>query len=148
MSIIRWSPMFDPFQEMEDMMRRMSNSTGLTQLPKSFIPAMDVYEEKDQVIIEAPLVGVKAEDVQVSVEHGVLTLQGTSQKQHEVEEKNYYAKEVRTGSFFRQLVLPVEVNEEHITAEYAHGILKITCPKATPTKGKKVTVKVSQGDPS
>lgn len=126
--------LWDPFAEMEEMMRRLSS--------RGFVPAMDVYETKDAVMVETPLAGVNAKDVEVSVEKGVLTIQGQSKKEHEVDEKNYYRKEIRSGSFFRQVALPASVKEDNVTAEFENGILKITCPKAAPTQAKKIAVKV------
>ena len=139
MSLIRWSPIMDPFQEMEDVMRSFPS---LPAMQKAFVPAMDVYETKDAVVVETPLAGIKPEDVEVSVEKGVLTIQGQTQKEHEVDEKNYYRKEVRGGSFFRQVALPVPVKEDNVKAEFEDGVLKITAPKVEPTKAKKVSVQV------
>ena len=85
MSIVRWSPMWDPFEEMDAMMNRLPAVSGSG---KGFVPAMDVYETKDAVIVEAPLAGIDPKDVKVTVENGVLTLQGESKKEHEVDEKN------------------------------------------------------------
>jgi HSP20 family protein len=68
-------------------------------LMPTIAPAMDMYETKSDVIVEAPLAGVKPEEVEVTVEKGVLTLKGESKKEHEVDDKNYYRKEVRSGSF-------------------------------------------------
>lgn len=140
MSLIRWAPMWDPFNDMEDMMSRLSavSSTGV----KSFIPALDVYETEKAVMVETPLAGVKPEEVEVSVQKGVLILKGESNKEHEVDEKNYYRKEVRSGSFYREVALPTPVLEDKVTAEFEDGMLKITCPKATPVQAKKIAVKV------
>lgn len=142
MSMIRWTPSWDPFQEMEEMMRNLPSVSGDTSMRKGFVPAMDVYEDKNAVIVETQLPGVAPEHVQVSVEKGVLTVQGQQQKEHEVEEKNYYRKEVRSGSFFRQVALPVPVKEDDVSAEFENGVLKITCPKAQPAQVKKVNIKV------
>jgi len=76
------------------------------------------------------------------VEKGVLTIEGESQREHEIDEKNYYRKEVRGGSFFRQVSLPVAVKEDDVSAEFTDGVLKITCPKAEEKKKNKVSVKV------
>ncbi|MFA4830825.1 MAG: Hsp20/alpha crystallin family protein [Patescibacteria group bacterium] len=141
MSLIRWSP-WDPFEEMEEMMSRLPAMPNMAQMAKGFTPAMDVYETKDAVVVETPLAGVNPNDVEVSVEKGVLTVKGESKKEHEVDEKNYYRKEVRSGSFFRQVALPAAVKEDAVKAEFEDGILKITCPKATPTPVKKIAVKV------
>lgn len=129
--------LWDPFAEMEEMMRRFPS--------RGFVPAMDVYETKEAVMVETPLAGVDAKDVEVSVEKGVLTIQGESKKEHEVDDKNYYRKEIRSGSFFRQVALPAPVKEDKVTAEFENGVLKITCPKAAPTAAKKVAVQIKKG---
>lgn len=139
MSLIRWSPMWDPMSEMEEMMNRLPSVSGQS---KSFVPAMDVYETETAVVIETPLAGVNPEDVKVSVEKGVLTIQGESNKEHEVDEKNYYRKEVRSGAFYRQVSLPAPVLEDKVEATFEDGMLKVTCPKAAPTATKKIDVKV------
>ena len=146
MSIIRWAPMWDPFEEMEEAMNRLPTMSGLNQMQKAFVPAMDVYQTDKAVMVETPLAGVRPEDVEVTVEKGVLTLKGESKKEHEVDDNNYYRKEVRSGSFFRQLALPTPVVEDKVTAEFVDGILKITCPKAQPTAAKKIAVKVTKKD--
>ena len=125
--------MIDPFEEMEDM---------TTRLPKAFRPAMDVYETKDAVVIESSLAGIKPGDVEVSVEKGVLTIRGASKKEHEIDDKNYYRKEVRSGSFFRQIALPTSVEEDKVNAEFENGVLKITCPKEITNKTKKINIKI------
>ncbi|MFH2018798.1 MAG: Hsp20/alpha crystallin family protein [bacterium] len=143
MSLIRWSPMWDPFNEMEEMMNRLPTVAGQ---PKAFVPAMDVYETENAVVVETPLAGVNPEDVKVSVEKGVLTIQGESEKEHEVEEKNYYRKEVRSGAFYRQIALPAPVHEDKVEATFEDGVLKVSCPKAAPNALKKVNVKVVKKD--
>ncbi|MFH1286316.1 MAG: Hsp20/alpha crystallin family protein [Candidatus Magasanikbacteria bacterium] len=136
---------WEPFEEMENMFShfpslmhsRMNHGNG-------FVPAIDMYETDDAVMIEMPLSGVDASDIDISVENGILTLKGESNKEHEVDEKNYYRKEVRSGSFYRQVSLPVSVHEEKVTAESSEGMLKITCPKAAKAKAKKISVKVNK----
>jgi HSP20 family protein len=113
-------------------------------LVKGFAPAMDMYETKDAIVVETVLAGVRPEDVEVSVENRVLTVQGSHSKEHEIEEKNYYQKEVRSGSFFRQVALPTSVKENEVVAEFADGVLQITAPKAEPGESKKVEVKIKK----
>lgn len=145
MSLIRWAPNWDPFQEMEDMMNRLPALSGANVPGKGFVPAMDVYETKDAVVVETTLAGVRPEDVEVRVENGMVTIQGETNKEREVEEKNYYRKEVRSGSFFRQVPLPVAVSEEKVKAEFGDGVLKITCPKAGKKKEtKKISIEVKK----
>lgn len=140
MSIIRWSPMWDPMNEMEEMMNRLPALAG--QQPTAFMPAMDVYETADAVVVETPLTGVKPENVQVSVGKSVLTIQGESSKEREVDEKNYYRKEVRSGAFYRQIALPAAVQEDKVEAVFEEGLLKITCPKSVQSEVKKIEVRV------
>jgi len=130
--------MWDPFNEMDEMVSRLPAMSN----QKAFVPAMDVYETDKAVVVETPLAGVNPEDVKVSVEKGVLTIQGESNKEHEVEEKNYYRKEVRSGAFYRQMSLPAPVVDGEVKAEFEDGVLKITCPKAAPSAVKKIDVKV------
>ena len=138
MSLIRWSPML--FDDMDEMFNRLP-STMSSQM-KSFVPAMDMYETDQAVVIETPLAGVRPEDVEVSVQKGVLVVKGESNKEHEVDEKNYYRKEIRSGSFYREVALPTAVMEDKVTAEFADGMLKVTAPKAQPAAAKKIDVKV------
>lgn len=141
MSLVKYNSSLDPFQEMEEMMKNFSLMKENNFL-KSFTPAMDIYETEKDVIVETPLAGVKIEDVEVNIEKGILVIQGQNKKEHEIDDKNYYRREIRSGSFFRQILLPTPVIEEKITAEFENGILKITCPKKEKTEVKKVQVKI------
>ncbi|PSO44849.1 MAG: Hsp20/alpha crystallin family protein, partial [Parcubacteria group bacterium QH_9_35_7] len=89
---------------------------------------------------EAPLAGIDPSNVNVSIENGVLSIKGESKKEHEVDDEDYYRKEIRSGSFFRQLSLPTKVNEDGISAEFKDGVLTITCPKKERTGGTEIQV--------
>ncbi|MBU0597060.1 Hsp20/alpha crystallin family protein [Patescibacteria group bacterium] len=141
MSLIQYNP-WDSFEGMDEIFNRLPAFRNMGAMQKGFTPAMDVYETKDSVVVETPLAGVDSKDVEVSVEKGVLTIKGESKKEHEVDDKNYYRKEVRSGSFFRQVALPNAVKEDGVQAEFEDGVLKIICPKVTPTEAKKVQVKI------
>jgi len=145
MSLIRYQP-WDPFQEMEDVFNRFPSLPSLTGNKNAFVPAMNMYETKDAVIVEIPLAGVDPKDVEVSVEKGVLVIQGETKKEHEVDDKNYYRKEMRSGSFFRQVALPVSVKEDKVDAQFEDGILKVTCPKSAPVETKKINVRIVKKD--
>lgn len=137
MSLVRWAPFLDPFHEVEEFFGKW---------PSVSSPAMDMYETKDALIVEMPLAGVDAKDVSVSVKNGVLTVKGETKKEKEVEEKNYYRKEVRSGSFYREATLPTAVDEQKVSAEFDSGMLKITAPKAAAAE-KQVSIKVvSKGE--
>jgi len=112
----------------------------------AFVPAINMYEKGDDLVIETPLLGVHIEDVDISLENNILILQGNSYKEHEIDEKNYYRKEIRSGSFYRQIALPVPVREEEIEAKYDGSLLKIVCPKAEKKEVKKIAIQHESQD--
>jgi len=107
---------------------------------QGFVPALDVYQDKDNVIVETPLPGIDPEQVNISVENDVLTIEGSTEKKSEVDEKNYYRKEVRYGSFHRAVFLPASVNGEGAHAAYQNGVLKIIIPKEERLKPKQIKI--------
>lgn len=107
-------------------------------------PAVDIYQDKNNVYVEIPLAGIKPENVEISIEDDVLTVQGKSEEKKEIKEKDYLRKEIRRGAFRRVIKLPVEVKGEKATAEFESGLLKITIPKITKAapKAKRIPIKV------
>lgn len=144
MSIIKWSPFLMP--SLADEMDKMFES-GLPSMSSNangFTPAIDMYETKDAVVAETSLAGVDPKNVEVTVQNGVLTVKGESKKESEVDEKNYYRKEVRSGSFYRQVALPANVQEDKASAEFENGMLKIIVPKALEIQAKTIKVEVKK----
>ena len=137
MSLIKWTPFpfIDPFDEMEKNFKEWPSVSG------SFTPAIDVYEDKDAVVVETPLAGIDPEKVDISIENDVLTIRGESEKKTEVEDKNYYRKEVRSGSFYRAVQLPTRVLGDKAEASYDKGVLTINIPKAPEAKPKNIKIK-------
>ncbi|MFH1610845.1 MAG: Hsp20/alpha crystallin family protein [Patescibacteria group bacterium] len=134
MSLIKWTPMsLDPFDDFFDFP---------SMRPGNFTPAMDIWQDEENIYAECPLAGVDPKNVEVSVENDILTVQGKTEQKSEVEEKEYYRKEVRFGSFHRSVALPAAVNNERVSAEFEKGVLKITLPKEDRVKPKKIDVKI------
>jgi HSP20 family protein len=106
-------------------------------------PALDVYEDKDNLFVKAELPGFKKEDIDVSLEDGVLTLSGERKRDESLAEAQTYRAERFTGRFERALTLPTEVKTEEVSAHYADGILTITLPKAETAKPKQIEVKIN-----
>lgn len=123
MPLIKWEPFRDPFMEMD---KWFSDSFSPRQ---GFVPAMDVYEKDNNIFVEVPLPGINPSDVKVTAENNILTISGQSSKKSEVEEKNYYRSEVKSGSFYRSIALPAEVAEKETKATFTDGMLKIILPK-------------------
>lgn len=140
MAIIRW----EPFRELDKFFEEDWDFMPLIPVKGSNVLPVDVSEDKDNVYVETPLVGVKPEDVEVSVEDNVLTIKGKSEEEKEEKKRNYYRKEIRKGSFERTVSLPAEVKAAKAVAEAKNGILKITLPKIEAKKTKTVKVKVKK----
>ena len=140
--LIKWTPFLDNFEDMDKMFSEFMPSVRGSQA--GFVPAVDVYENKDKVIVETQLAGIDPEKVDIAIENDVLIVKGESEKKSEVEDKNYYRKEIRQGSFYRSVPLPTHVIGEKASAEAKDGVLKISIPKAPEAKPKKIKIRTSK----
>ena len=105
--------------------------------------ALDVAEKDDNFLVKASLPGIDPEDLNVTLEDNVLTVQGEVKKDETIEEESYHIRERRFGSFSRSLRFPVPVNAAKIEAEYENGVLTLTVPKAEEVKSKRIEIKVA-----
>ena len=104
--------------------------------------ATDVYNEKENIIVKMHVADIVPDKVDITVDGRELTVSGFRKSEKEIEKKNYYQKEIRTGEFERVIHLPADVKEEEIRATCKEGVLKIILPKKTPPKSKKIKIKV------
>jgi len=143
MALIPWRPgwLWRPWEDWEDLDKWFEEKWPELKTAE-FVPAVDVYEKGNNIVVEAQIVGVEPDKIDVSFEDNALILKGKSEKKSEVEDKNYYRKEVRYGSFYRVISLPAKVIGDKAEATYEDGILKITIPKAPEVKEKKVKIKI------
>ncbi|MFH1713057.1 MAG: Hsp20/alpha crystallin family protein [Candidatus Jacksonbacteria bacterium] len=138
MSIIKWQPWLDVFDEVDDFFGNFPRRA----ISKSFAPAVNISQTESDVIVEVPLPGIDPDKVDITIENDVLIIQGKEEKQSEVEETNYTRREWVSQSFFRSIALPVSVQSDDADAQYDKGVLKIVIPKKPEAKAKKVAVKV------
>jgi HSP20 family protein len=108
----------------------------------SFDPDMDVYETDKDVVAKIVLPDISCDDVKVSVEENVLKISGDFEEKKEEKEKNYWRKEIRSGSFQRAVRLPSEVDGEKSEATYEKGVLTIVLPKIKPKKKEEKEIKI------
>jgi HSP20 family protein len=103
--------------------------------------AVDVFQTEDDIIVLAPVAGIKVEDVEVVIQEDVLTIRGMRSLDLDIPQKNYYAQECFWGEFTRSIVLPTAVNTAKIDASFEGGILKIQIPKANKVKMQIIKIK-------
>ncbi len=132
---------WDPFEDFEDLVparrTRKTQSVG-------FMPAVDISQTKDAVLVEIPLAGVDPDKVEISIQDDVLIVKGSMKKKTEVEDKNYVHREIRCGSFQRAIPLPVHVKGDAASAVSDNGMLKISIPKAEPKKLTPIKIQVNK----
>src|SRR6056297_4050498 len=136
--LVRWNPFWDNFEDMEKAFSEFL--PALRDDSRTFTPAVDIYEDKDNVIVETQLAGIDPENVDLSIENDVLTIKGESEKKNEVEDKNYYRKEIRRGGFYRNVALPTAVEGNKAKAVAEDGVLKVTIPKASQAKSTPIKI--------
>ncbi len=105
-------------------------------------PAVDVYEEKDEIVVKAELPGMEKNDIEVNISDSELTLKGEKKKEEKVEEDDYYRCERSYGAFLRSVELPKDVQADKIKASFKNGILEVRLPKTEEAKTKEIKVKV------
>jgi HSP20 family protein len=103
---------------------------------------VDLFEDKNDIVIKAELPGMEKENVEVKLTDHMLTIQGEKKKEEEVKEENYYRSERSYGSFVRTLELPADVHADKVKASFKNGILEVRLPKTEEAKTKEIKVKV------
>ncbi len=146
-SIIRW----DPLREVTGMRKMMDRlfdesfarpfSTALADGYGAGLPALDVYQTDNEIVVKAGLPGVKADEVQISVANGVLSIRGEVKEAKDERQGTYHLRERRYGSFARSISLPTDVDADKAHAEFDDGVLTLTLPKSEQVKPKTITVK-------
>jgi HSP20 family protein len=151
MAIVKW----DPFRELEEMsdrlnrlMSRPGNSPAVgngkeVMTVADWIPTVDISETDAEYAIKAELPEVKKEDVKVTVENDVLTIQGERKHEKAQNGKTYHRIERSYGRFVRSFTLPNTVDESQVRAEYADGMLTLHLPKSEKAKPKQIDVKIA-----
>ena len=106
-------------------------------------PSMDVYEEGDNLVVEAHLPGMKPDDLDVHVERGVLTISGRTEAEQERKERNYLLREKRVGRFTRSVQLPASYTADPSEATFEQGVLRLVFPKAEEAKPRRIQLGTS-----
>ena len=103
-------------------------------------PAVNVYEDKDHLAIEAQLPGIEMEDVTLSVTDHTLQLRGERKHEQEKKAEGYHIREAQYGTFTRSFTLPAYVDPSQAKATYVQGVLTITIPKQEKAKARTIQI--------
>lgn len=142
-----WQP-FSPFFGLKNELDRLfenefANFTSGGELLRTWNPAVDVLEDKDTVTVKAELPGFNKEDIDVSLDKGVLTISGERKSEKQHDQVRGHRVERFSGSFRRSVTLPVQVNAGKVGAQYRDGVLTVTLPKSDEAKRKQIEIKVN-----
>jgi HSP20 family protein len=151
-AVAPWRPFMDLARWDRDMERMMGDFFGRrpwwperwfrTEGVELTAPVVDLYEEKDDIVVKAELPGIDKDNIEVNLADHTLTIKGEKKKEEEIKEENYYRSERSYGSFVRTLELPKDVHTDKVKATFKNGILEVRLPKTEEAKAKEVKVKV------
>lgn len=149
MNLIKW----DPFKELEDVSNRLNRLFGRAGSTEEsdqnmlavadWSPSVDISETDDAYLIKGEIPGVKKEDVKVTVQDGMLTIQGERKMEKEEKNKKFHRVECSYGNFVRSFRMPDDADETKVKAEFKDGMLNVTLPKSEKAKSKSINVSVS-----
>jgi len=117
-------------------------ANGSSQLLGVWNPAVDLYDNKDNIVVRAELPGMKKEEIEISLHDGTLSISGERKVEKEYEKAETYRSERFVGRFQRAITLPSPVNGAAVTAQYKEGVLTVTLPKTEDSKPKQIHVNV------
>lgn len=142
----------DPFHSLSTLQEQVNrlfdtnfSSNGDSSALSSLLPAVDVYETENELVIKVDLPGASEKDLDVRVENNILAIAGERKFEQKVKQENYLRMERAYGSFHRTFSLPNTVDAQAIQAQYANGVLTVTLPMRAESKPKQVKVNVTNG---
>jgi HSP20 family protein len=141
--IMLWGDQLPDIRLFDDRFERLIERAFARDRRSSWMPAMDVSETDEQIVLTVELPGMRAEDVEVSVEDSTLTVGGSRELSSEVEQERYHRIERRYGAFRRAVTLPPQVDTSKVDARFSDGVLRIEIPKVEKAEPTKITVKAN-----
>jgi HSP20 family protein len=142
MTLVKWSPNRSLFNLAEDMFDDFFGGRMLTRSRDLWYPAVDIEEDKDAYRVSLELPGLAKEDVQISLEDGLLIVKGEKKYEQEKKEVNYHSYERRFGKFERVFRIHSDIQQDKVEAKFKDGVLTIEMPKAESAKPKQIEISV------
>jgi HSP20 family protein len=146
MTITRW----DPFREVAALQNRVNrlyrhfDGENDPVAAASFVPAVDIYEDAEKVVLKLEVPGIEEKDLDIRVENHTLTVKGERKFEAEEKEQNFHRIERRYGSFYRAFTLPSTVDTENVAASYNAGVLKLELKKKPEAQPKQIKINVEK----
>jgi HSP20 family protein len=141
MALVRWDPMSELATMEVDRLNRMFSDFFSEGRGRGWYPLVDVFEtEQNEVVVKAELPDMKREDIKLTVDNNVLTLQGTRSQDTEVKRDRFTHIERHFGAFSRSFTLPTTVDTSRISANYKDGVLTVRMPQREEAKPKQIAV--------
>ncbi len=143
MTITRWYPIREVAalqNRVNSLLQDIAGSENETITAASFVPAVDVYEDSEKVVLKLEIPGIREEDVDIRVENQALTVRGERRFEAEEKEENFHRIERRYGSFFRSFSLPNTVDTEAVAATYNAGVLRLELKKKASAQPKQIRI--------
>ena len=128
-------------REMEDLWGNLAGEREFLPMKGEWMPALDVSETKDSLIVKAEIPGMEPKDVDISLSGDLLVIKGEKKQKTEEKKESFHRIETRYGAFSRTIRVPVSVDSDKIEASYDNGILKIVLPKKEEVKAKQIEIK-------
>ena len=141
-SLNRWANLRDDLDTLLEL-PFLSGSARQDQLFTGWTPALDLYQNNDNVVAVVELPGMRKEDIEISLHDGTLTIGGERKSQSDGNGESATRTERFTGKFRRSITLPTRVDANKVNATYKDGVLTVTLPKAEEAKPKQIQVNVS-----
>jgi HSP20 family protein len=109
----------------------------------NFVPAVDIYEDAEKLVLKLEVPGIQEKDLDVRIEGNTLTVKGERKLEAEEKEENFHRIERSYGSFYRAFTLPSTVETENVQASYAAGVLKLELKKKAEAQPKQIKIQVA-----
>jgi HSP20 family protein len=148
MAIVRWTDPFRDFAHLQDRINRVfADSYGAREeglASGAWVPPVDIYQNGEhEVVLKAELPDMTREQIDVTVDHGTLTIKGEKKFGAEAKEEQYHRVERRYGTFSRTFSLPPTVDATRVAAEYKNGVLTVKLPMREEAKPRQIKVEVA-----
>lgn len=145
MAIVRWDPFGDIANLQRDMNEMMGWAFGPARRTGNLLPPIDAFRTDEALVVTIELPGVRPDDVEVTVEDGVLTLRGERRADEKVTQEQWVRRERAYGSFERSFTLPDGVNPDMITASFENGLLELRIPHPPEKAPRRISIAGGEG---